>query len=196
MATDDMYKSLKILKIKNIYQLYLFKFMIMMLNGLLPYFYEKLLRPLISNHSYNTRSNTYRQPLLTTEIERRSIKNQLVHLHESLPPELFVNISVKSAVRKYKKLLLMNHWVKILNIICWSKNLVHSFDFNKAHICNILDFKHSLLVKYLFYSFDFNNSYICNIMNFKDYLLVNNLFYSFHFNNGSYFSQYEHAYWL
>ena len=109
MATDDMYKSLKMLKVKNIYQLYLFKFMIMMLNGLLPYFYEKLLRPLISNHSYNTRSNTYRQPLLTTEIERRSIKNQLVHLHESLPPELFVNISVKSAVRKYKKLLLMNH---------------------------------------------------------------------------------------
>ena len=108
MATDDMYKSLKMLKVKNIYQLYLFKFMIMMLNGLLPYFYEKLLRPLISNHSYNTRSNIYRQPLLTTEIDRRSFTNQLVHLHESLSPEMFVNISVKSAVRKYKKLLLLN----------------------------------------------------------------------------------------
>ena len=98
MATDDMYKSLKMLKVKNIYQLYLFKFMIMMLNGFLPYFYEKLLRPLISNHSY-IRSNIYRQPLLTTEIERRSITNQLVHLHKSLSPEMFVNISVESAVR-------------------------------------------------------------------------------------------------
>ena len=107
MPTADMYRSLNILTVKNIHKLYLFKFMIMMLNGLLPYFYDRLLRPLVSSHSYNTRTNSYRHPLLTTEIERRSIASQLVLLHESLPPELYVNKPLKTAVRGYKKALLL-----------------------------------------------------------------------------------------
>ena len=108
MPTADMYISLNVLTVKHLFKFYLFKFMVLMLKGSLPYFFDRLLRPLVSNHSYNTRSNSYRHPLLTTEIERRSVTHQLVLLHESVPPELYIDVSIKTAMGRYKKILLAN----------------------------------------------------------------------------------------
>ena len=56
MPTADMYTSLDVLTVKNLFKFYLFKFMVLMLKGSLPYFFDRLLRPLLINHSYNTRS--------------------------------------------------------------------------------------------------------------------------------------------
>ena len=106
--TVDMYKSLRILTVRNLYKLSLFKFMIFMRQGYLPYFYNILLRPLETDHSYNTRSNVFRHPLITSEVERRSILHQLVILNESILPEMYNNVSVQIAFSRYKKHLLDN----------------------------------------------------------------------------------------
>ena len=106
MHTMDMYNDLKVLTLRNLFKLYLFKFMVLMQSGLLPTFYELLLRPLEINHGYNTRSNNLRHPMLTNEVERRAIAHQVVILRESLPPDLSLNGTPRVLFCKYKKYLL------------------------------------------------------------------------------------------
>ena len=53
----------------------------------LPYFFENILRPLQNAHTYNMRSGDYHHPMITTEVERRSIAHQVVLLYESIPVE-------------------------------------------------------------------------------------------------------------
>ena len=104
--TMDMYNFLNILTVRNLYKLYLFKFLLQMLYGVLPYFYESLLRPLLSTHEYNTRSGSHRHPMIHSEVERRSIVHQAILLHDSIPNEVYANCSLAVAVRKYKMMLL------------------------------------------------------------------------------------------
>ena len=106
MHTTDMYKKLNVLSLKNLFKLYLYKFMILMQRGLLPVFYDLLLRPLESNHDYNTRSRSLRHPMITSEIERRAITHQIIILRESLPPNMLLDASLSILFRNYKKYLL------------------------------------------------------------------------------------------
>ena len=106
MHTADMYKDLNVLNLKNLFKLYLFKFMVLMLEGLLPTFYELLLRPLESTHEHNTRSRSLRHPMLTSEIERRAIAHQVIILKESLPPDMSFNATPGVLFRRYKRYLL------------------------------------------------------------------------------------------
>ena len=80
--------------------------MVSMQKGNLPYFYNTLLRPLESDHNYNTRTNTFRHPRITCEVERRSIAHQIVLLQEAVPPEIFNDASLYAIVCKFKKYLL------------------------------------------------------------------------------------------
>ena len=82
-----MYNTLNILTIPNVYKLLLFKFFLRMKRGYLPYFFEKILRPLQNAHSYNTRSGDYCHPMIYSEVERRPIAHQVVLLYESIPVE-------------------------------------------------------------------------------------------------------------
>ena len=65
MHTADMFRELNILNIENLFKLYLFKFLILMQSGLLPKFYDLLLRPLERSHNYSTRAGPLRHPMLT-----------------------------------------------------------------------------------------------------------------------------------
>ena len=107
MRTDDMFKILNVLKLKNLFKLYLFKFMVSMQRGSLPFFYNLLLRPLESNHDYNTRSHVLRHPMLTSEGERRAIAHQIIILSETIPAHLnVINDPPHVLFRKYKLHLL------------------------------------------------------------------------------------------
>ena len=106
MHTTDMYKDLNVLNLKNLFKLYLYKFMLLMLKGLLPVFYDLLLRPLESHHNYGTRSMSLRHPRLTSEIERRAVARQIIILRESLPPEMLLDAAPSVLFRRYKKYLL------------------------------------------------------------------------------------------
>ena len=108
MHTVDMYRELNVLTLRNLFKLYLFKFMVLMQSGLLPSFYELLLQPLEINHGYNTRSNNLRHPMLTNEVERRAIAHQVVILRESLPPDLSIEATPGVSFSEYKKYLLAN----------------------------------------------------------------------------------------
>ena len=106
MPTIDMYNTLKILTIRNLYKLFLFKFFLLMKRGYLPYFFENILRPLQNAHTYNTRSGNYRHPMIYTEVERRSIAHQIVLLYESTPVQEYDSCSLAEAVSRFKKYLL------------------------------------------------------------------------------------------
>ena len=106
VPTIDMYNTLKILTIRNVYKLFLFKFFLQMKRGYLPYFFENILMPLQNAHTYNTRSGDYRHPMITTELERRSIAHQVVLLYEAIPVEEYGGCSLAVAVSKFKKYLL------------------------------------------------------------------------------------------
>ena len=106
MGNIELYKNLRVLNLDNLYKLHLFKFMVLMLRGCLPNFYNMLLRPLISNHVYNTRAGVFRHPLLGSEIERRSIMHQVIMLYENVPHDFYIDVSISTAVRKYKRFLM------------------------------------------------------------------------------------------
>ena len=69
MHTTDMYKDLNVLNLKNLFKLYLYKFVVLMLKGLLPVLYDLLLCQLESQHDYGTRSMSLRHSRLTSKIE-------------------------------------------------------------------------------------------------------------------------------
>ena len=81
--------------------------MSLMKRGLLPFFYNLLLRPLETEHAYNTRSNSLRHPRLTSEVERRAVIHQIILLNESLPSDFNLNDPIHIMFRKYKKYLLI-----------------------------------------------------------------------------------------
>ena len=108
ISNVELYRNVNVLNLDNLYKLHLFKFMVSMLRGDLPNFYNMLLQPLLTNHGYSTRAGTFRHPLLNNEIERRSVKHQVILLYENVPHDFYMNVSLCTAVRKYKKYLLSN----------------------------------------------------------------------------------------
>ena len=104
--TIDMYDSLGLLTVKNLFKLHLFKFLNLLLNGNLPNFYELLLRPLLSTHEYGTRAGLFRHPLVVCEVERRAVAHQLILMYDEISPDVYVGLSIQRALRKYKRFLL------------------------------------------------------------------------------------------
>ena len=105
-GTRNMYKELNILNVKQLFKLQLFKFMMQLINGELPYLYELILLPYVSQHGYLTRAGPFRHPLLTCEIERRGLSHQITILYDETPVNDYRNVNIKTAVSKYKKYLL------------------------------------------------------------------------------------------
>ena len=105
-GTMNMYNSLGVLTVNNLFKLHLFKFLNLLMNGSLPYFYDLLLRPLLSTHNYNTRSVGFRHPLVVCEVERRAIAHQLVLMNEEIVPNLLEGPTIARVLKKYKKYLL------------------------------------------------------------------------------------------
>ena len=106
--TITMYNRLGVLTINNLFKLYLFKFLNLLMNGCLPYFYDLLLRPLLSTHNYNTRGGRFRHPLVICEVERRAMAHQLVLMNEEIQPDFVEDPAIKRVLKKYKRFLLSN----------------------------------------------------------------------------------------
>ena len=101
-----MYRNLNILTFKNIFKLRLFKFLICVLKGDLPLFYNLILRPLHSAHVYFTRGREFRLTLVSCEVERRGIAYQMVSLLNSVEIEQYISLPAGTAAKRYKKILL------------------------------------------------------------------------------------------
>ena len=108
MGTAEMYRELRVLTVRNIFKLLLFKFLMQVLKGEMPAFYDMLLSPLLLHHSYNTRRGHFRHPLAQSGVAKRSIDRQLVLLYEELPVETYLDDSVRASSKKYKNVLLNN----------------------------------------------------------------------------------------
>ena len=108
IGTKEMYVNLGVLTIRNLYKLYLFKFMVQMLKGNMPFFYNLLLEPFGTTHNYNTRAGTFRHHLIACEVERRSVANQLIMMYETTNLDMYINTSIANSICKYKKYLLSN----------------------------------------------------------------------------------------
>ena len=106
MGTAEMYRELNVLTLKNIFSLQLFKFLLCVLRGDIPLFYDLILRPLHTLHMYFTRGRNFRHPLVTCEVERRGIRSQMVSLMETIQIEQYISLPVGAAIRNYKRHLL------------------------------------------------------------------------------------------
>ena len=100
-----MYNNLRLLTVENLFKYQLFRFLNSLLNGTLPSFYNLLLRPLLSNHSYSTRARRFRHPLVVCEVERRAVAHQLVLMYDDVDSDIF-DINTPKALKKYKRFLL------------------------------------------------------------------------------------------
>ena len=106
VRTEEMYRNLKVLTIKNLFKLQLFRFMVLLLNDELPMFYNMILRPLLLPYGYNTRGRKFRHPLLSCEVERRAIAHQIILLYEETPSAYYEDVSICKAKQLYKDFLL------------------------------------------------------------------------------------------
>ena len=106
MRTAEMYRGQKVLTFKNIFKLQLFKFLLSVLKGDLPLFYNLILRPLHSLNVYFTRGGEFRLPFVTCEVERRGIAYQMVSLLNNIEIELYISLPLRTAVKRYKRFLL------------------------------------------------------------------------------------------
>ena len=97
VGTGEMYRNLKVLTVKNLFKLQLFK---------LPMFYDMILRPLLLPHSYNTQTRKFRHPLLSCEVERRAIAHQIILLYEETLSAYHEDMPICKAKQLYKKFLL------------------------------------------------------------------------------------------
>ena len=106
VQTISMYRNFNVLTLRNVFKLQLFKLLISLLKGEMPMFYDLLLRPLVSSHSHSTRGGHFRHPLVSCEVERRAVANQLILCLDGLNIDIFIALSVKSATKNFKKVLL------------------------------------------------------------------------------------------
>ena len=104
--TLEMYNNLGLLTLKNLYNLYLVKFLSLLLKGFLPLFYDLLLRPLLPSHAYGTRTGRFRHPLIVCEVERRAVAHQLILIYEEVGDTIDMNLSTHAIIKKYKRSLL------------------------------------------------------------------------------------------
>ena len=104
--TIDMRNNLGLLTLNNLFKLYLIKFLSLLLKGDLPIFYDLLLRPLLPNHRYGTRTGRFRHPLIVCEVERRAVAHQLILIYDEFGDALDTNLGTEIIVKKCKRSLL------------------------------------------------------------------------------------------
>ena len=105
MATNEMFKELGFLQLKNVFKINLYKLLRSLVDGELPEFWDLLLAKYISPHSYNTRRIRFRHPNITCEIERRGLSYQLITMLEELPQNI-LEMSSRSSIKHFKRILL------------------------------------------------------------------------------------------
>ena len=108
LGTNEMYRQLGLLKFGNIFKVRIYKFLVSLLYGFYPEFYDLILRPYLTSHNYRTRNIGFRCPLVLCEVERRGLSYQLVKLNNDIP-DRFRDLGIKSLkcmVKDFKTFML------------------------------------------------------------------------------------------
>ena len=108
MPTNDMFKSLKLLKFEDVYKYFLLKFFHFVLysdNDM----YVKYLLPLMPRHRYNTRNIRINLPDVRLQVEKQSTVFQMCRLVNELPDFLLVPQSKFSLKNKFKNFVMANY---------------------------------------------------------------------------------------
>lgn len=108
VRTMEMYSTLRLLNVHNLFKFQLFNFLNSLLNGTLPAFYDLILRPLILTHGYNTRTGNFRHPLVVCDVEKRAVAHQLILLYDEVHEVFNTDLSTYTLLKRYKKYLLEN----------------------------------------------------------------------------------------
>ena len=106
MSNNELYQFLDILNLDNLFRYNLFKFLKLMLDGKAPEFYDILLRPHLSSHTYQTR-RMFRHPYVNCEVVRRALSHQLILLYDEIPYDI-LNANLSLSFRRFKSFLLEN----------------------------------------------------------------------------------------
>ena len=124
--TDPIFKSLNLLKIQDIFNLSLLKFIFKLENDMLPvYFYSMFISDPVT-HSHNTRFRPMnRPPIPPTSSAEETVRYHLPNFIRTVPSIIKDKIHSHS----YKG---FTHYVKILYIKCYSSEC----DIPGCYICN------------------------------------------------------------
>ena len=88
MATNEMYKKLKLLKLEDIYKYFLLKFVHSFLYGSKTQFFDLYFFNLLPNHGYSTRGVKINYPSIRLDMERTLPVYNCVKLINSVPDYL------------------------------------------------------------------------------------------------------------
>ena len=108
VSTNEIYRSLNLMKFVDIYKYFLLKFVHLVMYGNNDYF-DKYLLPLMPRHQYSTRSTRVNLPNVRLQIEKQSTVFQMCKLINELPDCLLAPQSQFSLKKRFKKYVLSNY---------------------------------------------------------------------------------------
>ena len=108
MPTNEMYKSLNLLKYEDIYKYFLLNFMHLALYRNNEMF-RRYLMPLLPQHRYGTRNTRINLPAVRLQIEKQSTMFQMCKLFNELPENLIEQQSHQSLKRRFKEYVISKY---------------------------------------------------------------------------------------
>ena len=108
LNNSQLYKSLNLLKLDDIYRLHLLKFFHFITNDRMDIFIDHF-QQFLPSHNYQTRNSVIHLPPVRTDIEKRSTIYQICKLINSIDAELLIPQSKKLLNRKFHLSCLENY---------------------------------------------------------------------------------------
>ena len=108
MPTNDMYKSLDLLKFEDIYKYFLLNFMhfVMYKNNDM---FNNYIMPLLPQHNYVTRNTRINLPNVRLQIEKQATIFQMCKLFNELPEHLIDPQSHQPLKSKFKRYVISHY---------------------------------------------------------------------------------------
>jgi hypothetical protein len=117
--TEPIFKTLKMLKLQDIYKLRLHKFHYKLVNSTCPKYFLCLLKPANKMHQYNTRNNnTLPNITIKHEFAKRSIQYNLINEINNTPDAIMQKVQTHSLAgfTKYLKTIMINNYSETCSI--------------------------------------------------------------------------------
>ena len=109
IPTTDMYKELKLLKFKDIFEYFMVKFIHSCVYGVNYNIFEENFLSLLPNHSYEMRDIKINYPIIRLQLEKFMPRYHFIRLFNELPKELLTPQSALRLKNNYKKHVLENY---------------------------------------------------------------------------------------
>ena len=103
MATNDMYKKLNLLKLNDVYEFFILKFIQSCFYGRNSEIFDNYFFHLLPDHSYSTRNIKINFPQIRLELEKHNTIYNMINIYNTAPNHLIQPQSSYTLKRNFKK---------------------------------------------------------------------------------------------